>query len=119
MNTQQNAQDLAPHIPVKVLGMNTLQTAAYRDFKRLDGGAPAHIVGVIVNFIRHKLTPYDKLMTATRKHKNGEQMREVLAAATLTAIAQAYAHQPEIVAEARRQLAKKNAEPKIRAWRAN
>jgi hypothetical protein len=120
MTLLQQAQQLAPHIAVKVLPIEQIERDAHKTFKAINGREAKGLndTGIVVNYIRHKLSAYDKLMDGTRKHKNGAYERDVLAAAVLMAIAQNYAHVPRLVAEARRQLEKKTEEPNIRVWRA-
>jgi len=102
----ERAKQFAPQIPIKVLPPEKLVMAAAKEFRARKGyelkTADARIV---VNFIRHKLAAYDKLMTMTRANKaNGYNMRAILRAAILIAIEQRYAHMPVLVAEARKQL---------------
>jgi hypothetical protein len=121
MTLLQQAQELAPHIAVKLLPIEQIERNAHQTFKAINGREAKGLndAGIVVNYIRHKLSAYDKLMDTTRKHKNGAHEREILAAATLMAIAQNYAHVPRLVAECQRQLEKKTQEPKIRVWRAD
>lgn len=105
-------QAFAKGIPVKVLPPVVLKQAATADFRKRHPEYGTRYVEIdariVVNFIRHKLTPYDAVMTKTRDkavvgHK-GYAMRTNMRKAILMAIARAYAHIPAIVHEARRQL---------------
>jgi hypothetical protein len=123
MSLLQKAQKFAPQIPIKYLPPVQLEEAALKQFRKENPTEGIkHLSAILVNFIRHQLSPYDKLMDTTRINKNGYELRAILRYAVLMAIAQTYAHMPEIVAEARRQLTKKtdiaDPEPNIRAWRA-
>jgi hypothetical protein len=75
-----------------------------------------------VNYIRHKLTPYEKLMDATRNKPNGFLLRDALRVAVLIAIGRAYAHMPQVAQEAMRQVGRQtyihNREGNIVAWSA-
>lgn len=126
MNLNNTALAIAPTLPVKVLPMSALLKNAHSEYKRQTGLQPDGLaIGIIVNFIRHKLTGYDKLMDTSRKHKNGFEQRAILRRAILMSIAREYCHEPQIVHEARRQLTKieeidaRAEEQPIRTWRAD
>lgn len=108
-----------PHVDVRVIeGINLFTAAKKHAVKRYGPGVP--LTGkIVVNFIRHQLTPYDAMMDATRQDRDGYAKREMLQKATLTAIGKAYADVPQVVAEVKRQLTGVQAEADRRDRYAN
>jgi hypothetical protein len=101
------------NIPVKMLNLVKLHTLARDSFAK-EVNRPANAVTlsekIVVNFIRHKLTPYDAMMDKTRGDKDGFARRAAIRQDTLKAIAIAYGHIPYVVHETHRQLTEVAAE---------
>jgi hypothetical protein len=119
---------VAPSIAVKKLPIKRLSDLA-RDCLVKQHGLPLHAVQIdariIVNYIRHELTPYDGLMTKTREKisKASFEQRDIYRRAALFAIAGEYASEPLIVQECHRQLEAIEKETDLRkrgkyVWRA-
>jgi len=109
MTLVHEVNDLSMDIPVRCLPMNKLEPAAIKHFKARNPRKTVgqNTIGIVVNYIRHQLSPYDKLLDATRLAKGNHDKRQVLMLATLKAISLRYAHEPRIRAECERQFAKK------------
>lgn len=120
----ETASEVAALIPVKVLPLHQLRAKARQDFiEKSNQSISGTDIGIIVAFIRHTLTPYDKMMDETRSRKSPEafEQRNILRRAIHIAIAKAYAHQPAIVHEAERLLNQQMdiaKQSSIRTWRA-
>jgi hypothetical protein len=95
-------------IPVRVVDARNLFAATLNSFSKQIGqpvNATQITSKIVVNFIRHKLTPYEAMMDATRvDKKNGFAQRAALRRDALKSIAAAYSHIPAIANEALRQL---------------
>jgi hypothetical protein len=107
------ALELAQTIPVTRLPKEELRTRAKRECSSLSLTDRA-----VVNYIRHRLSPYDKLMSQSREDRSGFEQRDIFRRAVLLAIAKTYADSSEIVEEAKRQFAEKS-EVTLHRTRAN
>lgn len=123
MNTHTVTPDSVP-LPVRVLDMPTLLKRAQADHKhRVAGGPETKLTAaVVVNYIRHKLTPYDD---ARANFRRDDEAHRRIGVRVLNAIADRYAHVPWLVAEVKRQIGQRDerfaaSDPAktIRSWRA-
>lgn len=116
--TTHRAESIA--LPVEVLPPDVLRRRALADFKRVTGTSARELTAaILVNFIRHKLTPYDAaLKTLPAVDDVGY---DVIGTRVLDNISSAYRHMPVIAAEAQRQKARRKSAPPsaIRTWRAS
>jgi hypothetical protein len=108
MNAQ--VENLSMDIGVKVMPPAKLATLAKISSRNRHPEMRGEIklsARMLVNFIRHELTSYDRKMDATRDRRGGFGERDVLRQAILLAIAKRYHQFPDIVSEAKRQLQEK------------
>lgn len=90
------------NIPVKVMRPADLYVAARKNIEKRKGEPTRGVLDarIIVNFIRHRLTPYDDMM-----NKAPGAQKEVVRRAVLEAIKKAYFANPLVVKEVNRLMA--------------